>query len=82
MEMDLLFLKGSTVSSSRFWGVYGLDMALGSLSANVQCCVSVLLKDCVGYLGTGACWPLGGLGFGVEMEAVGRTLIYECPLRS
>ena len=57
-------------------------MALESLSANVQCCVSVLLKDCVGYLGTGACWPLGGLGFGVEMEAVGRTLIYECSLRS
>jgi len=76
MEMGLLSLKGSTVSRSRFWGVYGLDMAFGSLSASVHCCVSVLLKDCVGYLGTGACWPLGGLGFGVEMEAFGRTLIY------
>ena len=75
-DMDLLSLKGSTVSSSRFWDVYGLDMALGSLSASVQCYVSVLLKDYVGYLATGACWPLGGLGVGVEMEVVGRGLIY------
>ena len=30
----------------------------------------------MGYLGTGACWLLGGLGFGVEMEAFGKGLIY------
>ena len=35
-------LKGSAVSSSVCLGVYGLDMALGSPSANGQGCVSVL----------------------------------------
>ena len=35
-------LKGSAVSSSVCSGVYGLDMALGSPSANGQGCVSVL----------------------------------------
>ena len=30
----------------------------------------------MGYLGTGACWPLGGLGFGVKMEAFRGALIY------
>ena len=44
LELDLVSLKGSTISNSVFWGVYGLGMALGSLSANGQCCVSVLLK--------------------------------------
>ena len=33
------------VSSSEFWGVYGFDMALDSLSFNVQGCVSVLLEN-------------------------------------
>ena len=32
MEPDLISLKGSTVSSSRFWGVYGFSMSLGSPS--------------------------------------------------
>ena len=30
MELDLISLKGSTVSSSGFWGVYGFSMSLGS----------------------------------------------------
>ena len=30
----------------------------------------------MGYLGTHVCWPLGGLGFVVEMEAFGRALVY------
>ena len=59
-EMDLLSLKGSTVSSSIFWGVYGLDMAFGSLSASVQCCVSVLLKD---YVGVSGHWCLLAFGW-------------------
>ena len=33
MELDLLALKGSVVSSSRFWSVYGFSMPLGSGSA-------------------------------------------------
>ena len=68
--------EGSTVSSSRFWGVYGFSMALGSLSANVQHCVPVSLKNWCGYLGTGACWLLGGPGFGVETKTFGKALIY------
>ena len=31
MELDLVCLKGSVVSSSRFWGVYGFCMSLSSL---------------------------------------------------
>ena len=33
MELDLLSLKGSAVSSSRFWSVYGFSMPLGSRSS-------------------------------------------------
>ena len=43
MELDLVSLKGSAMSSSVSWGDYGLGMALGSLSDNGQGCVSVLL---------------------------------------
>ena len=32
MELDLVFLKGSAVSRSRFWSVCGLSMPLGSPS--------------------------------------------------
>ena len=44
MDLDLLSLKGSAVSSAVFWGVRGLGMALGSLSASGQCCVTILLQ--------------------------------------
>ena len=47
-ELNLVSLKGSVVSSSKFWGVSGFGMALGKLSANEQCCVSFLLKNCDG----------------------------------
>lgn len=33
MELDLLSLKGSAVSSSRFWSVYGFSIPLGSHSS-------------------------------------------------
>ena len=59
MELDFFSLKDSAIFSSVFWGVYGLGMALGSLSANMQCYVPVLLKDRQRASGTGACWPLG-----------------------
>ena len=45
MELDLISLKHSTISSSRFGSVSGFGIALGLLSAGVQYCVSVLLKD-------------------------------------
>ena len=51
MKLDLISVKGNAISSSVFWGVYGLDMALDSLFANVQPCVPVLLKDCHGASG-------------------------------
>ena len=44
VDLDLLSLKGSAVSSAVFWGVRGLGMALGSLSASGQCCVTILLQ--------------------------------------
>jgi len=39
MELDLLSLKGSAVSSSRFWSVFGFSMLLGSRSGfcGVRC---------------------------------------------
>ena len=37
-----------------------LDMVLGSLSANEQVCVSVLLKVWHEVSGTGASWPSDG----------------------
>ena len=51
VKLDLISVKGNAISSSVFWGVYGLDMALDSLFANVQLCVPVLLKDCHGASG-------------------------------
>ena len=41
-----------------FGGIYGLVMALGSLSANGQGCVPVLLKVWCEPSSNGACWPL------------------------
>ena len=44
VELCFVFLKGSAISSSVFWGFSGLVMALGSLSDNGQMCVPILLK--------------------------------------
>ena len=60
MELHFVSLKGSAMSNSEFWSVYGFGKALGSLSANVQGCAPVLLKGWCGTLGTRACWLLGG----------------------
>ena len=57
----ILFVKCNAVSDSMFLGIYRLRMALGSLSTNGQCCVSVLLMFCHKASSTGACWPLGGV---------------------
>ena len=59
MGLDFFSLKESAIFSSVFWGVYGFGMDLGSLSANIQCYVPVLLKDRQRASDTGACWPLG-----------------------
>ena len=57
-------------------GVYGFGMALCCLSAAVQSCVPVLLKDwCEGYC-TGASWLFHELGLSVEMEAFVQAPLY------
>ena len=33
MELDLFSLRGSAVSNSKFWSIYGLSMPLGSHSS-------------------------------------------------
>ena len=43
MRLDLVFLVGKSTSGGVFWGVCGLIMILGSLSANGWGCVPVLL---------------------------------------
>ena len=45
VELDLFSLESNEVSSSEFWGVYGLGMALGSLYFNAQGCVPALLEN-------------------------------------
>ena len=45
VELDLISLKASTVSSSEFRCVSGFGMALDSLSVNVQGYFPALLKD-------------------------------------
>ena len=62
MRLDLVFLVGSTGSSRVFWGVCGLIMILGSLSANGWGCIPVLLVVWHRVSGTVACWSLGGAG--------------------
>ena len=41
VELDLFYLECNEVSSSVFWGVYGLGMVLGIQSFNVLGCVPV-----------------------------------------
>ena len=43
IRLDLVFLVGRSTSDGVFWGVFGLIMILGSLSANGWGCVPVLL---------------------------------------
>ena len=59
VEIDLFSLKCTKVSSSEFLGVYGFDMALGSLSFNAQCCVLALH----GMSCTETFWLLDGAWF-------------------
>ena len=61
IESDLASLKVSAVSSNVFWVVFALGIALGSLSANGQGCVPVLLKNRHQASGPEACWTLGGV---------------------
>ena len=63
VELDLFSLECSEVSSREFWGVYGLSMALGSLSFSAQGCIPALVENWCGMSFTGTCWLLGGAWF-------------------
>ena len=62
MRLDLVFLLSRTASGGVFWGVCGLSMILGSVSAIAWGCVPVLLVVWHGVSSTGACWSLSGAG--------------------
>ena len=62
LRLDLVFLMGRTTSGGVFWGVCGLSMILGSLSANGWGCVPVLLVVWHSVSITEACWSLSGAG--------------------
>ena len=42
---SVLSLKSNEVSTSKFWGVCGFGMTLGTLYFNVQGCVPTLLEN-------------------------------------
>ena len=62
MKLDLVFLVGRSMPGGEFWGVCGLIMILGSLSANGWGCVPVLLVVWHTVSCTVACWSLSGAG--------------------
>ena len=55
-------LLGTSTSGAVFWGVCGLIMILGSLSANGWGCVPVLLVVWHRVSGTVSCWLLSESG--------------------
>ena len=62
MRLDLVFLVGTSTSGGVFWGVCGLIMTLGSLSANGWGCVPVLLVVWHRVSSAVACWSLSEAG--------------------
>ena len=62
MKLDLVFLVGRSTSCGVFWGVCGLIMIFGSLSAHGWGCVPVLLDVWHRVSSTVACWSLSGVG--------------------
>ena len=71
MELNLLSLECSEVSSSEFWGVYGFAIALGSLYFTACGCVPALLENSMVYLALELVGSWVELGFSVGMEAFG-----------
>ena len=72
MRLDLVFLVGMSTYDGVFWGISGLIMILGSLSATGWGCLPVLLVVWHMVSSTVACSLLSELGLGVEMEISGR----------
>ena len=62
MRLNLVFLVGKSTSGGVFWGVCGLIMILGSLSANGWDCSPVLVVVWHSVSSTVACWSLSEAG--------------------
>ena len=88
MELDRFLSGGQCSVCNEFWCVYGLGMALGSLSVSVQNCV----PDWHGVSCTEASWILSGAPsqcryggfFFVDsclllLHGVGSFLMVHCP---
>ena len=75
MRLDLVFLVGRSMSGGVFWGVCGLIMILGSLSANGCGCVPVLLVVWHRVSSTVACWSLSEALW--EKEISGRFSLFD-----
>ena len=52
---------------------------MGTLYIEAQGGVPVLLENLRGMSCSGTCWPLGGAGFGVGMEAFDELLLINVP---
>lgn len=82
MQLDSVSLKDSAIPSSGcfvlFWGVIGFSISLGSLSANVESCVLVLLFG-IGCLVLQLASLCLGFGLNVEIEAFGRASPIHIP---
>ena len=52
---------------------------MGSLYIGAQGCVPVLLENLRGMSCSGTCWPLGVLGFSVDMEVFDELLSINVP---
>ena len=60
VELDLFSLKCNEVSNSKFGGVYGFGMVLGSLSFNAQGYVPAFSGELAWYI---LLWNLSALGW-------------------
>ena len=60
--LDIVFLVVTSTSGGVFWGVCGLFMILGNLSANGWGCVHVWLVVWHRMSSTVACWSLSEAG--------------------
>ena len=76
MELNLFSLECSEVSSSEFWGICGIGVALGSLSFNVQGCVSVCWRISMVCLALELVGSWVDLSFIVSMQTLGSALVY------
>ena len=82
VDLDLFSLECNEGSSSEFWGVYGLDMALDSLFLMLRAVFLLCWRISMAYLTLELVGSWVELGFSVEMEAFVWVLVYYCSLES